>query len=61
MPCVAHNIEVATRFSEDQTSVERGDEELPPCDQIVSPPNDTYFSGRVPEMMQEPPGDPPPS
>ena len=58
---VAHNIEVSERFSEVQTAVERGDEELPPCDEIVFPPDGTYFSGRLPEMTQEPPGDQPPS
>ena len=57
---VAHNIEVSERFSEDQTAVERGDEELPPSDQIVLTPNDKYFSGRLPEMTQEPPGGEPP-
>jgi len=58
---VAHNIEVSERFAEDQTAVERGDEELPPCDEIVLPPKDTYFSGRLPKMTQEPPGGEPPS
>ena len=61
MLSVAHKIGVATRFSEDQTADERGDEELPPCDEVVLPPKDTYFSGRLPEMTQEPPGGPPAS
>jgi len=61
MLSVAQNIKVGTRFVEDQSTVERGDAVLPLCGQVVSPPNDTYFSGRLPETQQYPPGDPPPA
>lgn len=58
--CVAHNVEVATRFSEDKAASERDDEELPLFNQSFVLPNDSYFSGRLPVTGQNPPGDPPP-